>query len=386
MSLTKKLARWQAAGLIDADTAAKISVHESTNARPYLLYSLGGLGALTVGIGFISLVAANWDEIPRAAKLGVDVLLLGGLAGAIYRAKATGHRWVGETLIVLQYVLTLASIALVGQTYQLGGQLWQAMLFWTLITTALMCLGESAFVAVAWVAGAYTSAGLWLAHWLDDWTVAGSLKEVVVLAVVAMLPLLNIALGSLVALKQLRPGFAGAFWRLGWLALAVLASAAQLGWYDDGDPSAEQGLHLVAPILIALAAATAWGLSRAPGWPNPLALRSAQVLVMYAMVSSLLPFLFPHGAIGVFAALGFIALWAIIGFTAYHLGHIRYLNLATAVIAVRIIIGYVELFGSLATTGFGLIGGGLLTLGLTWLWVRKSKDFRAAAMAVPEKA
>jgi uncharacterized membrane protein len=385
VSLAKKLARWQAAGLLDAATAAKIAEHESKNARPYLLYSLGGLGALAIGIGFISLVASNWDEIPRAAKLGADLLILAGLAGAIYRAKTTGHRWVAETLIVLQYVLTLASIALVGQTYQLGGEVWHAMLFWTLITAPLMCMGESAFVAVAWVAGAYTSAGLWLEHWLDDWSIERSLKEIVVLAVVATLPLLNIALGTLEPLKRVRPAFAGAFWRLGWLAVVLLASAAQLGWYNSTDQGVSSGLHVAAPVLFVLAGATAWSLSRAPGWPSRLALRSAQALVTYAMVSSVVPFWLPHGGIDVFAALGFIALWAIIGFTAYHLGHLRYLNLATAVIAVRIIIGYVELFGSLATTGFGLIGGGLLTLGLTWLWIRKSKDFRAAAMAPGEK-
>ena len=95
----------------------------------------------------------------------------------------------------------------------------------------------------------------------------------------------------------------------------------------------------------------------------------------------MVPFIARHESVGLLAALSFIALWAMIGFAAYHSGHLRWLNLATAVIAMRVIAIYIELFSSLADTGFFLIGGGLLTIGLTWLWIRKSKDFRAAAMA-----
>lgn len=389
MSFAKRLARWQAAGIIDAATAARIAAYERQAARPYLIYALGGLGALTIGIGLISLVAANWDELPRAVKLGTALLMLSGLSGGIYWAKSTGQRWVKETLIVLQYGLTLASIALVGQTYQLGGQVWQALLFWTVVTAPLLWLGESAFVAVTFVAGSYTSLGFALVEWLDDSKIPHAYAEAIALTVIALAPLKNLVLGQWSWLKTVRPAFAGAFWRLGWLSVVLLASGAQLGWYDSIGESdwkgASSGVGMAAPVVVMLGVATAWSLSKLTAWPDSIGLRSAQALLVYAVGSSVLPFWVPHPSIKVMAALGFIVLWALIGFCAFSLGHIRWLNLATAVIAIRIIIGYVELFGSLAMTGFGLIGGGLLTLGLTGLWIRKSKDFRAAAMAQPER-
>jgi uncharacterized membrane protein len=65
MNIEKKLARWREAGLLDEAAAARIAAFEQTSQRPVLLYALGGLGALTLGIGIVSIVAANWYAILR---------------------------------------------------------------------------------------------------------------------------------------------------------------------------------------------------------------------------------------------------------------------------------------------------------------------------------
>jgi uncharacterized membrane protein len=65
MTLEKKLARWQAAGLIDEATRTRITAFEHSEQHPVLLYTLGGLGALTLGTGIVSVVAANWDAITK---------------------------------------------------------------------------------------------------------------------------------------------------------------------------------------------------------------------------------------------------------------------------------------------------------------------------------
>lgn len=72
MKLEKKLEEWQQAGFIDAATAERILTHERGVARPVVLYAIGGLGAVTIGIGVISVVAANWDGIGYRTKLAVD--------------------------------------------------------------------------------------------------------------------------------------------------------------------------------------------------------------------------------------------------------------------------------------------------------------------------
>ena len=73
MNIDRKLAQWREAGLLDEAAAARIAEFEHRSHRPVLLYALGGLGALTVGIGIVSIVAANWEAISRQSKLGIDL-------------------------------------------------------------------------------------------------------------------------------------------------------------------------------------------------------------------------------------------------------------------------------------------------------------------------
>jgi len=67
--LERQVQRWQEAGLIDATTAERIIAHERRASRPVLLLAIGGLGAFTISVGLISVIAANWGDIPRFVKL-----------------------------------------------------------------------------------------------------------------------------------------------------------------------------------------------------------------------------------------------------------------------------------------------------------------------------
>jgi uncharacterized membrane protein len=58
--------------------------------------------------------------------------------------------------------------------------------------------------------------------------------------------------------------------------------------------------------------------------------------------------------------------------TTLELGHVRAFNAFTLAIAIRILVVYFEVFGSMLDTGVGMITGGLLTLLLTWVWRTKS--------------
>jgi uncharacterized membrane protein len=47
---------------------------------------------------------------------------------------------------------------------------------------------------------------------------------------------------------------------------------------------------------------------------------------------------------------------------------------ATAMIAIRLLIVYFEVIGSLAASGLGMILGGALTLLAAWLWRKKTLE------------
>ena len=80
MNLEKKLRKWRTAEVIDQETEDRILEFEARSKSGTLLYALGGLGALTVGIGIISIVAANWELIPYQIKLAIDILFAIALA------------------------------------------------------------------------------------------------------------------------------------------------------------------------------------------------------------------------------------------------------------------------------------------------------------------
>src|ERR1700712_2612214 len=117
MNLDQKLRRWREAGLIDEATSARIASHEANERRPLGMYAVIGLGASTVGLGLVSLVAANWEVIPAALKLGVDLALGVALALSIELAVRRHWRLAREALVTIFYAYTLASLALVGQIY-----------------------------------------------------------------------------------------------------------------------------------------------------------------------------------------------------------------------------------------------------------------------------
>src|SRR5262249_17460896 len=152
MSLHPKLPPWESAGLIDGDTRARIRAFEQSERAPIALYALGVLGAATLALGILSVIAANWDGIPGTVKLAVDLLIGLGLAVATYIAVRRDAGWPAEVLITVFYGFTLASIALVGQVYQLTAPAYQALLVWTAATLPLVLLGRSQ--ALAGLAGA----------------------------------------------------------------------------------------------------------------------------------------------------------------------------------------------------------------------------------------
>ena len=158
--LARRLQRWEAAGLIDGTTREKILAWETEHGRGWATRGLLALGALILGVGLISLVAANWERIPPGLKLGADFLLLTVLAGAILRARPDGGA--RETLIFLFQLVCLASIGLIAQIYHLSGAPWRALALWSVIMLPVTLFARSSAPWSAWSSGLLAALGLWL--------------------------------------------------------------------------------------------------------------------------------------------------------------------------------------------------------------------------------
>lgn len=371
MQVEHKLAEWHKAGLLTAEVAAKIRAYEGQQTtRPYLLYAVGGLGALTIVLGLVAIIASNWESIPGGVKLAVDLLLAAALAAGLVLADRRGVDWLRETLIALYWGYVLASIGLISQVYHLGGATWQALLVWTGLTFPLVTRSRSQNLATLWVLALHTT--YFMA--LEPLARSRLTSEGLVVGLIGLAPLLCLAVATSGAVTRARPGFHHAFAGFGWFEALAMTSAATFAFYDA--PLRREGLdgfELAAGLAAALVGFLMLRAGRLVNGHREAVL-PLRVLLGLFIVLGYGPILLGAGKQELLGALAFIALWAVAAWVAYATHNARALNLATAIIGVRLIAVYFEVFGSLMDTGLGLITGGLLTIGLTYVWARKRSE------------
>jgi uncharacterized membrane protein len=374
MSLERKLARWQDAGLIDAATRARIEQFEREDRRPIALYALGVLGAGTVALGVVSVIAANWDAIPGRVKLAFDLLLGMALAAATYASVTRRRAWPTEVLVTVFYGFTLASLGLVGQVYQLGTPLYQALLLWSATTLPLVLLGRSRYLAALATAGIATTHAASLDALFNYITRTAGLSTAAESNLIALCsfvsPLLYVPLSRVPWLREHRPEYARTLGTLAWLAVLLGGFALQFVWYTriDGADTLTWALPATALMAFSLAAALP-RLYRE--LPRP-ALRALAAVLFLGWLTLALGTSFPRDSADFVGALLQLAWLALFAWTALQLGSVRVFNALTALIAVRVLVVYFEVFGSMLSTGLGLISGGILTLLVAWLWRSKS--------------
>ncbi len=374
MRLARQLARWQAEGLIDAATAERIAKHEAAHRNPFVMPALVAIGAGAIALGLVSIVAANWAAIPGRVKIAVDLAASMALAAATARAALRGSRLATDALATVLWGFTLASLALVGQVYQVQSPAWRSLLLWAAATTPLLLLAGSRPVAVLWAGGwLLAQAAGWAAifEWLErDVGITPHDASNAMLVLVAAAPLPWIAIGRLRRLLRDHPVHARVAEEIGWLGVAVLGALGCLAWYSARGPEPEIGWGVLATGLVAAVPVLAL-----PRWhPEWSASQRAAVslAIGIAWATFALGDAFPRPAAGWVAAITQILFFAALAWASAAGGHERLFRSFTGLIGLRILVVYLEVFGSLLTTGLGLVAGGLLTLALVWAWRRSS--------------
>lgn len=375
--------RWQAAGLIDGDTAARIVAWEAAHRRPVFLWAVAGMGALALSLGIMAIVGANWEDIPAWLKLAVDLGLNTACAVAVFICWRRDRPWLRELAALVLFGLVLSGIALIGQVYQLQSAPWRALTLWLALTTPFLALTSySRMTGTIWVIAAVTT-----------WFVAEEPLEnlFAYLSGMAWISSYQIALmGYLAACAMIVIAILRGLWppareqaslmgRLAWAGLiAACTLTVSIGWLESREGP------LLGPIVLAtlatLPAAVAVWLGERDERVPLLALLIGS-LVVWSLGLTLAPLGGKSG--DPVRALLFIAYWIGIGAAAARAGRRGLFGLAFTTVGLRLLILYFEAIGGLTATGLGLIGGGVLCLVLAAVGWRLTRGVRRTDGVVP---
>ena len=372
----RKIAAWHDAGLIDAETRDRLLAYEAAHARPLALWAVFGIGALAIGLGLVSVIAANWEDIPGQLRLAVHLAAVAGALAALFlREQQLAERspWAVEALVFVTAALGLTFFGHLGQVYQTSSPLWQPLATWLALFAPLLLLaGRSWPAALAVLGGAVWC--VWDYAFALTGYDAGRPGTALLLwvAFVTALPVLFAPAAAWLRGRSERRDF----WRrLEQLALAYAVAGASFATaiasgdgFGQGGGLARDWTSMAVMAAVALAAglgvmAVRQGTSgRMAG--AIIAGAAAVPLPAYALNDLDVP-----------AALLFMALWAGIAAAAL-IAHWRgVFQLAVAAIALRLIILSFELASDLLLSGFGLIAAGVMILGVAWAAVKVSKTF-----------
>ncbi|MBI1403206.1 MAG: DUF2157 domain-containing protein [Porphyrobacter sp.] len=377
----RKIAAWHDAGLIDADTRDRLLAHEAAHARPLALWAVFGIGALAIGLGLVSVIAANWEDIPGQLRLGVHLAAVAGALAALFWREerlAGASPWAVEALVFVTAALGLTFFGHLGQVYQTSAPLWQPLATWLVLFAPLLLLAGRSWPAAlaliggaAWCAWEYAGAAT---RW--DALPPPGLPLLMWCAFVTALPVGFAPLAAWLRARSARP----AFWRrLEQLALAYAVTGASfatvlaaLGAF--GEPGlTREGAAMATSGAVALLAGLATAFLR-PGTSGQM---SGAIIAGAGVVP---PFAFAADNLTLPPALLFMLLWIGIAAAALFAQWRGVFQLAVAAIALRLIILSFELAGDLLASGFGLILSGVMILAVAWGAVRVSKTF------APERA
>jgi uncharacterized membrane protein len=138
------------------DAQASATLLDLADARPSHTESLTFLarcfryaGVLSIGASIIFFVAANWSRITVFARFALlEVLLALFVALALFKPPP---RFVGRAAVLLAFTTTGALVALFGQTYQTGADIYELFLGWALLGLPFVFAARWGVTTAAWV-------------------------------------------------------------------------------------------------------------------------------------------------------------------------------------------------------------------------------------------
>jgi len=158
MKLRKEISELLSAGVINQDTAEKIENYYLTKAGPpqnKLVIVFGILGALLVSLGIILILAHNWDDLSRNVKTVIAFIpLVLGQVICFYtlwkKENSTTWREGGSTFLIISIG---ACISLIGQIYNIPGDLAPFLLTWIALSLPVIYVMKSSVASLLYLIG-----------------------------------------------------------------------------------------------------------------------------------------------------------------------------------------------------------------------------------------
>lgn len=371
MKIAKKLDVWLDNGLITSEQYKKIEAFEQNHKKPVIIGSLLGLSFFCIALGILSLVSANWEIIPAYIKLSLDILVLIGVGfGAVYFHNQEKNNFF-EGMLILYAGLVLASIGLIAQIYQLQSDGMKAVLLWTILVFPVVLITRKVILPLIWLPLFTTSSINTLAEINFVYAILEMIEKTFPYAISVCGILLFAYIYRFTSYyfrTRLAPQIkAMKFW-LGFdivsLVIVMDLGLGLLGEY--GNPSYTENYASVIVISLLVLATVAFGYYSNKYNYSRLLTCALAILLGFSIIFMALPenkVLYDiWGFLLTMSILATVVVYALIK------NKEKLLNIATACVAIRLFIVYIQVFGSLLTTGVGLIVSGVFFLSLLYVW------------------
>jgi len=352
--LKKQLASWQDEGLISADQTQQILAFEA--ARPTKHWALNGIigvAIVAIGIGAVSIIAANWGSIPANVKLGVAFFLQFALGLVAWQFDRSEKKQIAEFLLIGFLFGCLGLIGLIGQVFHIAGILDEALLFWGAITAPIILLSNSRLTSSLWTWTLVIAAISWIMRTYDK-----DLTFLILTCLPFVCYLISVATKFVLKKDNLEWS-----WRMTMIATwfaAVVAFDARYSLSISDLTIDDPLLNLLPFALLAASLAIAWATKERKGSQFLLL---AVMLVIFTLTGTL------DGSSYGATFLGGIISIALLGMVCFDLERAKRRSLfqfLLVLIGIRILVFYFQALGGLALTGIGLIGFGGLLLFTIW--------------------
>ena len=138
-----------APAVIDAVLDLAAARPTSNEVRQFAVRLLQLAGVLSLAAGVVFFVAANWKEFRVAGRFAlVESLLIITVSLALWRPAPHS---LGRNAILMAFIATGALLALFGQTYQTGADVYELYLTWAWLGLPFVVAGQWSVICAAWL-------------------------------------------------------------------------------------------------------------------------------------------------------------------------------------------------------------------------------------------